>query len=68
MIYVDRIEEGMAVVYFGDVRRDIPLGQLPDGVHEGSVLREENGALIPDDRAAEERRRAIADKMRRLFK
>ena len=34
MIIVDRIEEDFAVVYFGDIRRDIPLTDLPEGVHE----------------------------------
>ena len=40
MIVVDRIEDGFAVVYSGDVRKDIPLSELPQGVHEGSILRE----------------------------
>ena len=41
MIVVDRIEDGFAVVYSGDVRKDIPLSELPQGVHEGSILRED---------------------------
>lgn len=40
MIVVDRIEDGFAVVYSGNARKDIPLSELPQGVHEGSILRE----------------------------
>ena len=68
MIVVDRIEEGVAAVYSGDVRRDIPLSELPQGVHEGSVLREVPGGYELDEVAEQERRRAISEKMRRLFK
>jgi len=68
MIVVDRIEEGIAVVYFGDIRRDIPLSELPEGVHEGSVLRETPGGYELDVQTEQERRKALAEKMRRLFK
>lgn len=68
MIIVDRIEEDFAVVYFGDIRRDIPLTELPDGVHEGSVLRETPVGYRLDETAERERRSKIAGKMKRLFK
>lgn len=68
MIVVDRIEDGFAVVYSGDVRKDIPLSELPQGVHEGSILREVSGGYELDEAAEQERRRAISEKMRRLFK
>lgn len=68
MIIVDRIEEDFAVVYFGDIRRDIPLTDLPEGVHEGSVLRETPVGYQLDEAAERERRAKIADKMKRLFK
>lgn len=35
MIVVDRIEDGFAVVYSGDVRKDIPLSELPAGSSRG---------------------------------
>lgn len=68
MIVVDRIEEDIAVVYFGDERRDIPLTDLPGGVREGSILRECPGGFELDEQAEQERRKQIADKMSRLFK
>ena len=68
MIVVDRIEEDFAVVYSGNARKDIPLSELPQGVHEGSILREVPGGYELDEAAEQERRRAISEKMRRLFK
>lgn len=68
MIIVDRIEEGIAVVFFGQEKRLIPVSELPEGVHEGSVLKETEKGLVPDPEAEETRRRQISDKMRRLFK
>lgn len=68
MIVVDRVEDGFAVVYSGNVRKDIPLSELPQGVHEGSILREVTGGYELDEAAEQERRRAISEKMRRLFK
>ena len=68
MIVVDRIEEGIAVVYFGEDRKDIPLSELPQGVHEGSILREAPQGYELDEQFGLERRRAISDKMRRLFR
>ena len=67
MIVVDRIENGTAVVFFGSERRDIPLVRLPDGVHEGSVLRETESGLVPDTEAENERRRKLAERTKRLF-
>ena len=43
MIVVDRIEDGIAVIYSGSDRLDIPVSDLPEGVHEGSVLKREDG-------------------------
>lgn len=68
MIIVDRIEEGIAVVFFDEEKRNIPVSDLPEGVHEGSVLRETEQGLVPDPEAEVQRRRKISDKMRRLFK
>ncbi len=68
MIIVDRIEEDIAVVLFGGEKRNIPVSDLPEGVHEGSALKETPSGLVPDHEAEEERRRSISEKMRRLFK
>lgn len=67
MIIVDRIEEGTAVVFFGDERRDVPLSELPHGVREGTVLEETEEGLTIDRQAEEQRRRALAERTRRLF-
>ncbi len=67
MIIVDRIEEGIAVVFFGDIRRDIPLSELPEGVHEGSVLLKQSGGFCLDTSAEEKRRRELAERTRRIF-
>lgn len=67
MIIVDRIEGGYAVVFFGDQRRDIPLSQLPQGVHEGSVLKETAAGLVPDEAAESGRRKQISELTRRIF-
>ena len=67
MIIVDRIEEGTAVVFFGDERRDVPLSELPRGVREGTVLVETEDGLAIDRQAEEQRRRALTERTRRLF-
>lgn len=68
MIIVDRIEEGFAVVYFGGEKRVILLSELPEGVHEGCVLKQSPDGFTLDPKAEAERRGHISDKMRRLFK
>ena len=55
-------------MYSGNVRKDIQLSELPQGVHEGSILREVPGGYELDEAAEQERRRVISEKMRRLFK
>lgn len=67
MIIIDRIEEDIAVVYFGDIRRDIPVAQLPDGVHEGSILKETASGYELDLYAEKERRKIISERTKRLF-
>lgn len=68
MIIVDRIEEGTAVAYNDGVKIDIPLAELPQGVHEGSILRRTSSGWETDPDAEKERRALIAEKMRRIFK
>ncbi len=68
MIIVDRIEEDIAVVSFGDDKVNIPISELPEGIHEGSVLKKTPDGLLPDPEAEAERRRQMADKVHRLFK
>ena len=68
MIIVDRIEEDIAVVYFGEEKVNIPISEHPEGIHEGTVLKRTPDGLTPDPEAEEARRRQIADKVHRLFK
>ncbi len=68
MIIVDRIEEGTAVAYDDGVKIDIPLAELPQGVHEGNILRRTSSGWETDPDAEKERRALIAEKMRRIFK
>ena len=68
MIIVDRIEEDIAVVYFGDEKVNIPSSELPEGIHEGTVLKRTPDGLTPDPEAEEARRRQIPDKVHRIFK
>lgn len=68
MIIVDRIEEGIAVAYEDAVKLELPLSELPEGVHEGSVLRWTESGWETDPSAEAERRERIAEKMRRIFK
>lgn len=67
MIVVDRIEGNYAVVFFGEMRRDIPLSELPREVHEGSVLKETPAGLVPDEAAEAERRKQMTERTRRIF-
>ena len=68
MIIVDRIEEGIAVAYEDAVKLELPLSELPEGVHEGSVLRRTESGWETDPSAEAERRERIAERMRRIFK
>lgn len=68
MTVVDRIEEDIAVVYFGKIRRDIPVSELPKGVHEGSVLVETPHGWRLDEAAENKRRKLLSDRTKRLFK
>lgn len=67
MIIVDRIEEGFAVVCIGELRRDIPLSELPEGAHEGSVLKETDSGYQLDLPAEQERRRRLSERTKRIF-
>ncbi len=68
MIIIDRIEGGFAVAELEDgSHEDIPLGELPDGTREGSVLRKtERGWELDTDEERSRRERA-AELTRKLF-
>lgn len=65
---VDRIEDGIAVVELEDgSHRDIPLGELPAGTREGSLLKktEQGWELDPDEERR--RRERAAELTKKLF-
>ena len=66
--YVDRIEADEAVCETpeGETMR-LSLSALPEGTREGSVLREEEGAFVLDDAAAEARRATLFALQESLF-
>lgn len=66
--YVDRIEEGVAVMD-NDLGEQIkvPLSRLPDGIRDGSVLeRDENGIFTHNEDAEAQRRKEMSERLRRL--
>ena len=67
MIVVDRIEDGYAVLEIDGAIKNFPLNELPDGIHEGTLLvKTENGYVI-DEEGTRLRRNQLAKRTRRLF-
>ena len=66
MTIIDRIEGRIAVAEQDGVSIDMPLSELPEGIHEGSILikTEQGWVLCPDEENA--RRTALAERRRRL--
>ena len=69
MMTVDRIEDGYAVVEndCGEMER-IPLGKLPEGIHEGSVIISSADGYSLDAESERIRRASMAKRTRSLFK
>lgn len=70
-IIVDRVEDGKAVCERGLGRfESIPLGDLPSGVKEGSVLSRSSSTQkwVIDNKQEQSRHSTILDKMNSLFK
>lgn len=66
--YVDRIEDGFAVLDNDAGERLIAcVSDLPSGIRDGSVLKRlADGSFAIDETAENERRRALADRLQRL--
>lgn len=65
---IDRLEEEWAVCEDETKKmRVIPRSQLPEGLREGDVLKEEGGIFTPDPKATGERREAMGKKLKNLF-
>lgn len=65
---VDRIEENIAVVQNLDTKEiiQLPKGNLPKNIKDGSIIKLENGEYKFDEKTQEEREQIIREKMRRL--
>ena len=59
MLIIDRIEDGIAVIEDDDSRFEVPVSMLGSDVKEGDAVILENGVYVPDNSAAEKRRREI---------
>lgn len=68
MIYVDRIENGFAVLEIEKDRFDtVPLSVLPEGTREGSALEFVGGVYQLNEAAERVRRRRLIGIQARLF-
>ena len=66
---VDRVEGNVAVLERDDLELvDVPLSELPEGIHQHDCLVREGGVWRADPDRTAERKRRIGEKMRRLFR
>ena len=69
MTTIDRIENGIAVlINESGERKEYSVTDLPDGIREGSVLREVGEGFVLDDALTKSRRNDLASRARKLFK
>ncbi len=69
MFFVDRIEDGIAVLEdeHGTIS-SFPVSSLPEGIREGSVLKNgQNGDLYIDNKTEDDRRKELFDLQNSLF-
>lgn len=66
--YIDRIEDGTAVMDSdGGERITVPVGRLPEGARDGSVLLcMSDGTFVHDAEAEADRRRTLSERFSRL--
>ena len=67
MLIVSNISEGIAVIEDEEIRFDIPVGALPDGIKEGDVILWKNGEYLIDENTTAERRAEIIKKQNNLW-
>ncbi len=65
--YLDRFEEGLAVLISETDRLSVPAGLLPAEAEEGDTVYYEDGSFIVDKKDGEDRWRRIQEKMRAFF-
>lgn len=66
--YIDRIEEGLAVMDSDDGERmTVPVEKLPHGIRDGSVvIRMSDGTFVRDEAEEAERRKTMSSRFERL--
>lgn len=65
---LDRIEENIAIlenIETGE-RRKISIFNLPQNIHEGTILKKENNTYLIDTKEEEKRRKLIEEKFKKL--
>ncbi len=68
-LIIDRIEGDIARCEDQELRmRDMPLAELPAGVHEGAVLVFDDNRWVMDEKEEAQRRERINKKMDQLFR
>lgn len=68
MIVVDRITDGIAVLEEDGKHFQLPVGQLPEGAREGSVLLRTGSGFAVDRETTELRRKALYERTNRIFR
>lgn len=67
MIIIDRFEGSYAILETDSGTQTINRELLPAEAGEGDVVVNENGSYLIDRKSTDERRKAMADKLRRLL-
>lgn len=67
MIIIDRFEGTHAVLETDSGMQVIDREMLPAEANEGDIVIAENGSYFIDRKSTDERRKAMADKLRRLL-
>lgn len=68
MFIVDRIEEGIAVIYDNENNiLNIKSSEINGNVRDGAVLINENGIWIVDEEKTIERENTMRERLHRLF-
>ena len=65
---LDRIEEDIAIlenIKTGE-KRKISIFNLPQNIHEGTILKKENNTYLIDTKEEEKRRKKIQEKFKKL--
>ena len=65
---LDRIEENIAIlenIQTGE-KIKVSIFKLPQNLHEGTILKEENNTYIIDNQEEEKRRKEIEEKFKKL--